>query len=76
MIRWGLRAACPLCGDRLPPRSGEPCGRCQRIVCGACSRRRGRSHESVLCAECAGLPRPTGFRRTAFYRAWRRLAAS
>ena len=67
------RPMCQMCGDRFQVRAGDCCGRCNRIVCRACSRARGRSHESVLCAKCDGVPPASGFRATPAYRAWRRL---
>lgn len=66
-------SVCAVCKDELGAESGACCGRCQRIVCRVCSAARGRTHESVLCADCQGLPRPAGFRNTTLYRSWRRL---
>ncbi len=67
--------ACALCSDRLAQHAGCPCGRCQRIVCRACSRLRGRYHESVLCRDCTGDPKPLGFHATGLYRTWKRMIA-
>lgn len=66
---------CAVCRDRFSIDTRDCCGRCNRLVCRACSRLRGRSHESVLCIECAGTPRPKGFQRTPIYRSWKRLLA-
>ena len=67
---------CAICGDRCEIRYEDCCGRCQQMVCGACSHRRGRSHESVLCTQCAGDPQPSGLRATPFYRSMKRLMAA
>jgi len=69
------REACSECGDRFVPEPGDHCGRCHRRVCRACSHKRGRWHETVLCVECAGDPKPTGLRATPVFRAWRRMVA-
>ena len=66
---------CGVCGDRFQAHVGDCCGRCQQMVCRACSRKRGRWHESVLCVSCYGAPKPAGFRATFFFRAWRRMLA-
>jgi hypothetical protein len=66
---------CAVCGDRFQSQGGC-CGRCNRMVCTACSRPRGRSHESVMCDQCTGAPRPTGLKASSIYRTWKRLAAS
>lgn len=69
------RTSCAVCGDRFQRQEGDCCGRCQRVVCRACADVRGRWHESVLCVECQGGPRPHGLRATPVYRAWRRMMA-
>jgi hypothetical protein len=68
-----MKTNCAVCSDRLRGRTVECCGRCQQLVCRACSKQRGRTHESVLCSHCLGLPRPAGLRATSPYRAWKRL---
>ncbi len=69
------RPMCAVCGDRFGAHA-DCCGRCNRLVCRACSRQRGRSHESVLCDRCYGSPKPSGFRASGVYRSWKRLLAA
>lgn len=68
------QTTCAVCGDRFRSQL-SCCGRCNRLVCKACARTRGRSHESVLCDRCYGAPKPSGFRASSLYRSWKRLAA-
>lgn len=75
MIATVAQSACSICRDRFHVHTGDCCGRCNRIVCRACASMRGRSHQSVLCAECQHVPRPTGLRATPLYRGWKRLLA-
>lgn len=65
---------CAVCADRFHTRA-DCCGRCNRLVCRACSQPRGRSHESVLCDHCMGMPRPAGIRASGLYRSLKRIAA-
>ncbi|HEU4753574.1 MAG TPA: hypothetical protein VFU47_10745 [Armatimonadota bacterium] len=67
------KADCAVCGDRFVSYYEDCCGRCQRIVCRACSFPRGLSHESVLCVECHGAPKPKGVRRLGLFRRLKRL---
>jgi len=66
-------ASCAVCGDRVGTRAVACCGRCQQLVCRACARRRGRSHETVLCDRCQGAHRPGGLRSLPAYRVWKRF---
>ncbi len=66
---------CSLCGDRFQPRDEECCGRCQRVVCRACSRLRGMHHVSAVCRECDGKAPPVGVQSTYAFRAWRRIVS-
>jgi hypothetical protein len=66
-------AACAVCGDRVAIRKTDCCGRCQQLVCRACSHRRGRTHESVLCDPCRGARREDGLRSLPAYRLWKRF---
>ena len=70
-----IQPDCAVCGDHLKPDMGSYCGRCQGLVCRACSRTRGRSHETVLCLNCAGT-QPSGFRTTPLYRILKRMMAA
>jgi hypothetical protein len=70
------RKPCSECGDRVIVDTGDHCGRCHRVVCRACARMRGRTHETVLCVQCAGEPKRTGLQATPVYRAWKRMKAA
>ena len=72
MLSAETRSHCGTCGDPFPAPAGDCCGRCQRIVCRACSRVRDRSRESVLCVQCSSGSRRGGLRAVPAYRAWRR----
>lgn len=70
------QTTCSVCRDPFAARPGDCCGRCNRMVCRACSHVRGRSHDSVLCVQCAGTQKvEVGLRATSLYRSWRRMLA-